>query len=255
MTSNKDKIFARERVRWTIPLKRRENKLRSSVAKIFDAETRYIVNNYEDVIAQEGFSIMREISLKNDLFDAVSSSIRGTMEVAVKLVAEQIKFEQKQDFSVDSYILEWVGSEYFNEMMALIVTNYYSEIKEIIAKGIEEQLTRREIAKKIDNDLKLGSVRAAVIARTETHRAAMYASERRARDISKNLDMPLLKQWVPVSDSRVRDPHAAMRNKPAIPIDEMFEVGGEKMSRPNDPRGSARNTINCRCILRYIPQS
>jgi len=33
-----------------------------------------------------------------------------------------------------------------------------------------------------------------------------------------------------------------------IPIDEPFIVGGERLMFPRDPAGSARNTINCRCL-------
>ena len=255
MTSKKDRIFARERVRWLVTLKRHENVLRSKIADIFDAETKYIVDNYEDVIALNGFSLVRELELKGKVYDAISRSIKKTMSFAVKTTQEQIKQEIKQDFSVESYILEWVSSEVFNETMTLIVTHYFDDVKRIISSGIEQQQTRREISKRIQEELQIGSKRALTIARTETHRAAMFASEKRANDISTELNMPMLKQWIPVSDGRTRDNHAAMRNAEPIPVSDMFDVGGEKMSRPNDPKGSGKNTINCRCVLRYIPQT
>lgn len=254
MTSKKDKIFARERVRWLVTLKRHENILRSKLAKVFDDETGYVVGNYESVIAANGFSLMRELDLKKLVNDTISQSIKKTMRFATKTTQEQIKQETKQDFSVEDYIAEWVASEAFNETIALIVTHYYDDIKRIIANGIEDQQTRREISKRIQAELQIGSKRAFTIARTETHRAAMFASEKRARDISRELNMPMLKQWIPVSDARSRNSHSAMKNAEPIPINDMFMVGGEKMARPNDPRASAANTINCRCVLRYIPE-
>jgi hypothetical protein len=42
-----------------------------------------------------------------------------------------------------------------------------------------------------------------------------------------------------------------MASKPAIPIDDFFDVGGEKLKYPGDPRGSAGNVIQCRCAVVY----
>jgi hypothetical protein len=61
----------------------------------------------------------------------------------------------------------------------------------------------------------------------------------------------LLKKWHVTLDGRERQAHADMVNKPAIPIDDFFDVGGEKLKYPGDPRGSAGNVIQCRCAIVY----
>lgn len=93
--------------------------------------------------------------------------------------------------------------------------------------------------------------RAETIARTETHQAAMFASKETAKRISADTGLQIKKKWVPVQDKRTRDWHAAMENHPAIGMAQKFDVGGERMDRPGDPEGSARNVCNCRCALVY----
>lgn len=251
---SKNKIFRRERTRWLVPLRRFENTLTKDLKAIFKSETRYTIDNYESNIAINGFSIIRELELKRNIEDAVVKTIRPVMFFAIRTVNEQISIEMKEDFTFENYLLEYIATGTFEESMSLVISNYYSDLKGIIQTGINEDLTRREIAQSLQKELKFTPKRARRIARTETHGAMSYASERRAKEISEDLDMPMLKQWIPVSDGRTRSAHSRMGAVEPIPIDQMFTVGGEKMSRPGDIKASAANRINCRCILRYIPQ-
>lgn len=97
----------------------------------------------------------------------------------------------------------------------------------------------------------LSRPRAEVIARTEVHGAMMFASQEGAAKLSRDEGLTLLKRWVPVLDERTRISHGQMGSVPPIHMDADFTVGGERMSRPGDPRGSAGNVINCRCVLAY----
>lgn len=108
----------------------------------------------------------------------------------------------------------------------------------------------------------LSRTRAHIIARTEVHTAAMYASE----EVAKTAIAPMNKRWISVFDHRTRDfgegdgivdefNHRAM-NEVTVGPDELFQVpskGGaiELMTGPGDPNGSAGNVINCRCALVY----
>lgn len=93
--------------------------------------------------------------------------------------------------------------------------------------------------------------RAATIANTETHNAAMYALKENGKRVAREENLDLRKYWIPVEDSRTRDAHSAMASHDAIPLDALFTVGGEKMDRPGDPRASAKNVIRCRCTMAY----
>jgi uncharacterized protein with gpF-like domain len=115
----------------------------------------------------------------------------------------------------------------------------------------EEGPSTQKIVERLALLKEINKSRAKVIARTEIHNSATFASEETAKSISRDVDEPLLKRWIPAEDERTRQSHAVMINHPAIPLDQSFTVGGQKMSRPGDPNGSAANVINCRCVLVY----
>jgi HK97 family phage portal protein len=58
------------------------------------------------------------------------------------------------------------------------------------------------------------------------------------------------KGWATSSLDGVRPAHqvAGERYADGIPLDEPFEVGGELLDYPGDPKGSPGNVINCRCF-------
>jgi uncharacterized protein with gpF-like domain len=56
------------------------------------------------------------------------------------------------------------------------------------------------------------------------------------------------KKWVTKHDDKVRKTHAAADGQ-TVPLNAPFVVGGQLLMFPGDPRGSAGETINCRCVL------
>ena len=100
----------------------------------------------------------------------------------------------------------------------------------------------------------LSRARADVIARTETHAAMMYASQEGAAKLARDGGITLKKRWVPVLDERTRVSHSAMASVAPIALEGDFLVGGERMARPGDPRGSAGNVIGCRCVLAFATE-
>jgi SPP1 gp7 family putative phage head morphogenesis protein len=108
---------------------------------------------------------------------------------------------------------------------------------QVIGKAIRErmspQFTRR---------------RATMIARTETHSAASYATHEQY----KAFDAPdMVKQWVANNDERTRPAHFAVSGQ-QVGMDEAFIVGGKRMQFPGDPAGGASEVINCRCQVIYV---
>ena len=92
------------------------------------------------------------------------------------------------------------------------------------------------------------------IIRTEVMTAFSLADQ--LADERLQQDVPGLRKWWDASgDSRTRPAHAAAerRYQPGgtegpIPLDADFVVGGEKAAGPHDPRLSAKNRVNCRCV-------
>jgi len=132
--------------------------------------------------------------------------------------------------------------------------NTLNSITRVMQAGIREGETNREIATRLRNTGKVNSkFNALRIARTET--LGMY---NRATDASvAETGLKFIRVWSTTKDLRTR------RRKKGSPYDhwkvdgqkrqqnEAFDISNESLSFPGDPKGSAGNIINCRCVLIY----
>lgn len=93
----------------------------------------------------------------------------------------------------------------------------------------------------------IGRQRAARIARTETHNAALAAIEAAAKFRNTPIQT---KTWWTAQDERVRDSHAAVHGQ-TVAWADAFSVGGALMRRPGDQTmgAGAEEVVNCRCSL------
>ncbi len=124
-------------------------------------------------------------------------------------------------------------------------------VERIITEGREEGLSVNQIAQNISNKvLPISKSRAALIARTETHNAASFANHQYHDILKKDLDLNMMKKWVSTSDNRTRSAHVEA-NGQVRAMDEDFDIGGTQMSHAGDPRGGAKNNVNCRCVIIY----
>jgi uncharacterized protein with gpF-like domain len=89
--------------------------------------------------------------------------------------------------------------------------------------------------------------RAERIARTEV----LTASNRASYIGAQATGLELKKKWIAGADARVRQTHAEA-NGQIVEMDEAFTVGGSSMMVPGDAQAPADETINCRCVVRYI---
>ena len=97
----------------------------------------------------------------------------------------------------------------------------------------------------LDDEYYFSQDRALLIAQNESNSVFNHDDYTRAVSQGKKY-----KRWVTEKDERVRPAHVLVDEK-IIPIDEMFEVGGELMRYPHDINGSPENTVNCRCTCVY----
>lgn len=130
---------------------------------------------------------------------------------------------------------------------ALIVGTTLQWVRERISAGEAEGLGVEEIARSIRSEADgISRTRALVIARTETHSAATYASQAAAE--STGLDME--REWIATEDARTRESHAAA-NGQKVGMREPFTVGGVELMYPGDPAGPAEEVVACRCQILY----
>ncbi len=98
---------------------------------------------------------------------------------------------------------------------------------------------------------KLSAYQAERIVRTEATYAANLGAERSALDMFGASG--LQKEWLTSVDGRERDAHR-MTNGQIVDMDKPFNVGGELLMMPGDPRGRAANVVNCRCAVAHLPK-
>lgn len=130
------------------------------------------------------------------------------------------------------------------------------QIRKVMEQAVNEQLSHKQTAKLILEKATAIDTkkRALLIARTENAVGSNYA----AIIAAKYSGLVLYKKWIARSgDNRTRDAHVGMIDTTPIPIDQPFEVGGEKMMQPGDSSLGAKshNICNCRCIIAFIPAS
>ena len=98
---------------------------------------------------------------------------------------------------------------------------------------------------------KLSKYQAERIVRTEATYAANLGAERSALDMFGSDG--LQKEWLTSVDGRERASHRST-NGQVVDMDKPFNVGGELLMMPGDPRGRAANVINCRCAVAHLPK-
>ena len=82
------------------------------------------------------------------------------------------------------------------------------------------------------------------IVRTEVNRAANFG----ALEGMQSLNMPMKKVWLSAFVEKSRPEHMDADGQ-EVGLNDPFEVGGEFLQYPGDPKGSAGNTINCLCSV------
>jgi hypothetical protein len=152
-------------------------------------------------------------------------------------------------FGISDFIGQWVARK-----VTQINTTTERQIRGIIRAGLDEGLGIDKIGRRIrDFAQPMSALRAHVIARTETHTAANFGSQRAA----ELTGLQLRREWVASMDDRTREsPPDSFDHVEAdgqvVGMKQPFLVSGEGLMYPGDPAGSAGNVIMCRCSVAYI---
>jgi uncharacterized protein with gpF-like domain len=76
---------------------------------------------------------------------------------------------------------------------------------------------------------------------------ASFERMKASAESAERIGYKLKKQWLAANDRRVRPAHRKA-NGQIRELDELFDVGGEKLMHPHDPNGTRENTYLCRCV-------
>lgn len=195
---------------------------------------------------------------KDEIFNAYVKVYTEIGSIHGKRVGKQINKQINQkDFTIDSFLSEFQKTiarwliQNGGQRITSVRSNYIAFLNQIIAKGISEGKSMPIIASEMQKIIKSRNFyrwQAMRIARTETTTASNYAAT-----VSSGVSGVIMdKVWISALDNRTRRPphsrfdHYEM-NEVKVPLDKPFIVGGEKLMYAGDPKGSAGNTIQCRC--------
>jgi hypothetical protein len=242
---NQDKLIAKYEIAFGLVFARQLRKF-SKAVNDFPMGAIYEIDNYfdEKPLARAYEAMVKETANKFQIKDptiltkSISADIWRTL--------------------VNTY-LSGIGGERIREINKFTKEYVLQRLRPILTQGVEKGLGIGEIGRMIVADIaeysgKFAKYRAERIARTEIVGTSNWASVTSVE--SSGVKDRLLKKWVVTVDGRERDTHLEMADKPAIPVDDFFEVrnpkgGIDRMKYPGDPSGSAGNVIQCRCTVVY----
>lgn len=201
----------------------------------------------------------------------VSVEVWGTEMTPLFLgvIEEQSEF-WIAEMGIDFQLRNIEGEAWFSDYVIQFAGNVSSTTSENIHSVIADTLATGESVEQTANRIELlfeqymqgnltpadfewmtdrmPAYRTEMIARTETHNASQTGSHHLFVDADVKK-----KEWLATADTRTRDSHlkawsdyGGKRN--AIPIDDMFNVGGVQLLHPGDTNGEAREVVNCRCV-------
>lgn len=169
------------------------------------------------------------------------------MEVKKEIPATTLYNNQQQGWisiNASRKVTQIAGT---TEKQAMEIINTY--LADAVADGLGERETALLIQKNIAAvGGQLSTLRARTIARTEGHNASQASQDIAAR----SSELPMTKEWVSSGGERTRETHSDADGQ-VVSMNDSFTVGGDSLMYPGDPNGSAEETINCRCIVAYIP--
>lgn len=237
--------FETRRNYWELQIKRmdrREKKFVSTLNKYFTDQEKRILEklskyktNKKNAFLNELFDMTLEIKIGKDMFFPV---LRELLEKTGQEAQDTIGSDR--DFLVSADMVSWIESRTDIFLQQINETT----IKEL-AKQFEENLAegagRIDLVNRIEQTYgNISKSRAKTIARTEVHNVTQYSTIQGY----KQAGMPI-KIWVAVMDGKTRESHA-VEDGEERPIDTPFSNG---LMYPGDPRGSADEVINCRCVI------
>ena len=170
---------------------------------------------------------------------------------------EQFKKEYKKgtspSFTKGMEDIYWQNIKKWYQISALNKSRQISKttgklIQLLIRRGMQNGLSNADIVKELKEKRKtFNKVRAVRIVRTETHSAANKAINTAVESTGYQHD----RIWQATLDDRVRgaDPRDYFNHLKANgqkrDMQTPFDVSGEKLDFPGDPKGSAGNIVNC----------
>jgi len=171
--------------------------------------------------------------------------INSNFEIAKSYLNYEVKFDITTPI-IDAAISSWIRVNGGQKITEISKTTM-NDINKIVADGVRDGLSEREVAKLINAIAPSKSAsRSQTIARTEAH----GSSQGMSLIVANETDIKMVKVWLSDFSENSREEHMDVDGQ-TRPLAQAFEVDGEQLEYPGDPSGSAENVINCKCVIGY----
>ena len=245
------KQFDTERQQW-------ENRTLKIIKRMFGQERDRVVELVKEDPVEEEVELAIE-EFEPEWVATLTGIYRGVIKYFGESEHERIEQEELKNNGVDldfkklklkfdpfdQRVQAWI-ERYGAEKVAYITETSKSQLREVIAEGLKENLTTDQIAENIEltynNWIEMPSGRAMTIARTEAGSAAGYGHWEGARQIAEETGEQFVKEWISSRDERVRESHAFIDGE-RVALNEAFSNG---LLYPLAP-GPPEEVIHCRC--------
>ena len=230
---------------------------------IFRKAAREAVNNIPFENLSEGtYQMSINFNIKEDHFKEAFLEFYTTIGIAHgKKVLRALK-KEKDIFDDFVNIYRAQLSEWMYQYAGLKIKSITEELKDyiikIITEGIKNEQDIRSIVRELKKHIKSRAFyrwQLMRIVRTETTTAA----NRGAIQAGNHSRIIWEKEWISANDQRTRRKpddkfdHAAMDGVKVLK-NEHFDVQGDKLEYPGDPKGNVANIVNCRCTVAIVPK-
>lgn len=245
------------------------NKVHKSVSDWLSSFIVRAFNNFDETISKRTKAIDDDDFLDifehqlNDLESQALDEIKNTFGIFSEISEISYDLFLKSPLLPNSPAIQRIKDRKSNGRRAVLearklesfagITETTTEmILEDITKGMKQSETIQQISRRV-REYQLKEIiprRAETIARTEVLGAVSHGQSIAADDAEKELEIELEKTWIAAGDKRCRQSHKALDGEKK-PKKEAFSNG---LMYPRDPKGSAKETINCRCTWLVFPK-
>jgi hypothetical protein len=189
-------------------------------------------------------------AIHGDMINAeIGKIVRDMYRKAAELAIRSYKPEKKAAFGINldfiDEVLNYFDRFLLEKVVLPISQTTINQVNDVLDKAVAEGWGVDQTVKALE-DSDLTKYRARMIVRTETVRAVNFTQTAAADEEEYEME----KQWIAIEDSRTRLAHThAGVDGEREPLDQTYSNG---LMFPGDPRGSAAQTINCRCTQGFF---
>lgn len=192
---------------------------------------------------------------KQEMLYILSRAYKKIIPVVSRFVFSNIeltlnKTDQPQVINTFTRVAIQFIEEFGLDKAQTIADTSRKQVRNILANSLMQGLGQEEVSAQIRGVQAMTGARALTIARTETFSALSFSSQETAYNIREDFSLELVKEWVSANDEATRLDHSEA-NGQRRKLEEPYLIGDELMDMPRDPKASAGNVINCRCVELY----